>query len=74
MNSLGYLGMNIADIMPLGNWGEKFVEAISPTIATLSITNYLASITPSNLYRRKENGVETYFKRNNIIVNFGNII
>src|SRR5690554_3982913 len=62
MNSIGYLGLNVADLIPSGTWGEKFIEAIAPTIATLSITNYLASITPSNLYRRKESRLESYFR------------
>lgn len=71
MNSIGYLGLYAADLMPSGTWGEKFVEAIAPTIATLSITNYLSSITPSNLYQRKGKSMNSQFIQSNMLINVG---
>lgn len=74
MNSIGYLGMYVAELVPIGTWGEKFVEAIAPTIATLSITNYLSSITPSDLYQRKGKTLTSHFMQNNKLINLGSLI
>ena len=71
MNSLGNFGMHLAELMPVGTWGEKFVEAIAPTIATLSITNYLSSLTPSNLYQRKGKTLNSHFMQKYIFINLG---
>ena len=74
MNSIGYFGMYIAELMPIGTWSEKFVDAIVPTIVTLSMTSYLSSTTPDNPYQRKDNKLNSHFIQNIMLFNLGILI
>lgn len=74
MNALAFYGVGLADLNPVGTWGEKFVEAIAPTIVSIGMTAFLNSITPSNLFEREGNTQASMRRRVSISLNLGLII